>query len=323
VVYYPNSPDRASASPVELKPGEKLELPFELSKVPVFKISGTLLGGKNKRYEPLRLSNQDGEDTGRYAGYTSSSASFEFDAVPAGHYLLQAGDRLRTEVPVIVERNITDLTITLQPAISVPVKVQTEFNRSGGPQPIQAASALGSLMSVGLHSVGTRPEDISTNFQATKNGTLELKDLRPGKYFLDFSTSLGYVSSARCGSTDLLREPLTIAAPMPPIEIVLRNDTGSLAVKLVSAGTNPDVVLLVLSNVPGVRPMLMPLIDAKETTLQGLAPGEYSVFAFDRIDQIEYRNPEVLEQYATRAAHVTIMPGNSVEASVEVIHTAE
>jgi hypothetical protein len=322
-VYYPASADRASALPLDLKPGEKLELPFELRKVPAFKVSGSLVGATNVAYVPVQLTNDEGTDIYFSASYKRDSTEFEFYAVPAGHYVLRAANGYHAEVALNVERNITDLSLAWHAAISVPVTLRTEFSRSDPSLPMQTGKPALGLLSVIFHDVGADQEDVRHGLDVAKDGSLQLKDLSPGRYLLEFKPILGYVYSARCGGTDLLREPLTISDSMPPIEVTLRDNTGSLTVDLDSAEPHSRATLLVVSDAPGISPTFVPLPDRAEITLPNMAPGQYSVFAFDAIDQIEYRNPDVVDQYAARASHVTVAPGNNAKASVEVIHTAE
>jgi hypothetical protein len=54
-----------------------------------------------------------------------------------------------------------------------------------------------------------------------------------------------------------------------------------------------------------------------------LAPGEYLVFAFDRINDIEYSNPEVLQNYSSQAAHITLSANQRAKVALELIHTGE
>ncbi len=322
VVYYPVNPDRVSALPLEVKAGGKLELPFELKKVPVFKVSGSVSGASNKSSVPVQLNSEDGVDT-YFSTVTKPETTFDFNAVPAGHYLLRAGTGPRTEVSLNVERNIKDLSVVLHPAISAPLRVRTEFTRNNPFLSMQTGKVNLGLVSVIAHAVSGNQEDVTDSLDVPKDGGLQLH-LWPGKYFFEFTPALGYVYSARCGSTDLLREPLTTANPMPPIEVTLRDDTGSLTVKFDSTGKYSRTTLLVISELPGVRPRAIPLSDGSaEVNLPQMAPGQYSLFAFDPIDQIEYRRPDALNEYAAKASHVTVRPNNPVTASVEVIHTAE
>ncbi len=58
-------------------------------------------------------------------------------------------------------------------------------------------------------------------------------------------------------------------------------------------------------------------------TLSSLAPGEYMVLAFDHADDVEYSNPDVLQNYTSQAAHVTLAPGQRATVTLELIRIGE
>jgi hypothetical protein len=57
--------------------------------------------------------------------------------------------------------------------------------------------------------------------------------------------------------------------------------------------------------------------------VNGLAPGDYTVYAFDRDENLEYRNPEVLSSYSSRAAHVTLAPNAKTNIVLDLIRVEE
>src|SRR5262249_9637919 len=64
----------------------------------------------------------------------------------------------------------------------------------------------------------------------------------PGRYRVKLYGSIGYTASVQAGGTDLLREPLVVAigsAP-PEIEIVVKDDVGSVSGELVASTEKKD-----------------------------------------------------------------------------------
>ena len=57
-----------------------------------------------------------------------------------------------------------------------------------------------------------------------------------------------------------------------------------------------------------------------EFQFASVAPGDYEVMAFDRIDRLEYANPEVLNAYLGQASHVTLLPNGQAAITVNLIH---
>ena len=55
-------------------------------------------------------------------------------------------------------------------------------------------------------------------------------------------------------------------------------------------------------------------------SVYALAPGDYLVFAFDNIDDLEYTNAEAYAPYASQAAHVNLAPNQKARLSLDLIH---
>ncbi len=132
-----------------------------------------------------------------------------------------------------------------------------------------------------------------------------------------------YVESITYGDEDLLHHPITVLpGATQPIEIELRNDSAQIAgtVEPHEAGKRATIV--------AIRQKVLNVVEAKESgergafLLEGLAPGDYQVFAFDS-DQVEFRNPDAMLKYATRAVLVSVGAGMKESVRLAVIRTGE
>jgi hypothetical protein len=327
IVYYPQSPDRASALPAELKAGQRLELPFELKKVPVFKISGTVTGATNHASVVLQLVNDDDDEVLLPVRYDPATSRFEISAAPAGRYRLIARSDMNTEAPLNVSGNITGLRFDLHPPVSIPVMVRQEFssnNSTPASVSVPASAAISPPVSIMFHALSGNREDLYRSIEVDSNGGMHVYGLQAGKYLAEItSTAGGYVYSARCGSTDLLREPLSVTDGVPAIEVVLRDDGGSLSVIAPGAAAGSRNMLVLVSEREAVAPRLLYFFGQAESSMGALAPGRYTAFAFDSANNIEFRNPEVLNQFASQASQVVITPNGTARVSVELIHIPE
>ena len=54
-----------------------------------------------------------------------------------------------------------------------------------------------------------------------------------------------------------------------------------------------------------------------------LAPGDYDVLALDRMDGVEYANPESLKAYLVQASHVTLLSSGKASVNLELIHVGQ
>jgi hypothetical protein len=65
---------------------------------------------------------------------------------------------------------------------------------------------------------------------------------------------------------------------------------------------------------------MMPVPGAGEAALGGIPPGDYKVYTFDRVDRIEWRNPDALSAYASAAVPLTLMPNEKHSLKVDMIN---
>jgi hypothetical protein len=103
-----------------------------------------------------------------------------------------------------------------------------------------------------------------------------------------------------------------------PIEVTLRDDAATLEVQLHSESPQ-TVALLVAPQDQPANVRVFPNIQIQGSlTASGFAPGEYSVLALTNADDLEYRNPDVLRPYLSRAVHATLYANrvNKVEVAV-------
>lgn len=180
-----------------------------------------------------------------------------------------------------------------------------------------------------LIATDVRIDNVEYQAEKSKDGGLAFRNLVPGRYAVDISTTAPwYVRSAASGSTDLLREEFVIGAGRhsEPLEIVLRDDGARLKGNILVDGQSADGWVLVCGD--------QELLAHARTTLIspgagfefiGMAPGEYKLLAFDRetFAALEFRNPEVLAPYLSKAVTVTLHPGEEATINIERQGTAK
>jgi hypothetical protein len=178
---------------------------------------------------------------------------------------------------------------------------------------------------VSSDSLGLR---FSSGFGTSRDrGPFALHNVAPGRYVVSATAMLGgYVQSVRSGQVDLLRDELVVPdeGSVPPIEVVLRDDPGTLNVHLQTQTPDQSGTVLLISDGLLRDPIVVGRSSANMELRTGpLAPGIYKVFAFDSLDTLDYRNPEALAKYTSRAASVTVSPNGNSSVNVELIHAGE
>lgn len=325
--FYPGAADPSTASPITLGPGQQQEVQFSLKPQPVFKISGVVKGYAQSMGVDVQFVDKIGEQLAALTQFDPLTGKFDAK-IPAGDYRLRvraqdARQMAAADLPLGVNSDMTGLQVLLGPGTSIPVVVRKESSgaqssnqplpRAGEPTTVHLTSADSPLSALDFWSA---PDPQG-------NHPLSVRNVEPGKYFVEVVPSGSwYVQSITCGGLDLLREPLvvTTGGQTPPIEIVLRDDGATLAGALQTDG-NPEhgVALLVPEGASPAQAKIAFAGSSGEFRFSRIAPGDYRLLAFDRINDVEYRDPEVLNAYLSRGVHVTLQANGQSNTSVELI----
>jgi hypothetical protein len=339
-VYYPQAPDAASAAPVRFTSGQQVQADMVMNRVPLYTVSGVAMGFAPGQGVSIQVQNSSGDMVTMGARVRHDSGEFELH-LPAGTYRLKAmshveGQPLVSVVRITVEKDLNQLQLVLQPAISIPVHARLDDRSQGAAQSgrsrggILARDAYNSPpLSVHLISLEPGGSDVySVNRGAQGNYSLALGAVEPGRYAAEVTSYGGwYVDSAQCGNANLLSEDLVVTAGNScSIEIVLRNDGGTLSAKVeATTDIGPGMALLVPAR-GRATPRSLPFYVADgaheaQMSVDGIAPGEYLLYPFDDPTGVEYSNPEVLRSHTSQATAVTISPGQTAKVTAQLIHT--
>jgi hypothetical protein len=312
--YFPNAPSQESAQPLTVQPGQTAEADFRLSPVPSYSISGTVSG---PQASSLVCEDEQGNSIG-VSRVNHRTGQFKLDHIPAGSCTLAAraqspdGQAYYAEQPVTVSSsNITGVQLALQSLPEIPV----HFSNSNVGMPVQ-------LRLVPRHKhwqngqiypfmQGSSPEAQTPVF----------KGVFPGAYQVavqDFNNST-CVSAITSGSTDLLRGDLTVTegtAQVAPIEVTMSNDCATLTVSTAASSPGLNVNYLLVPGSTGIEPHVVSSTNSS-LELRGLTPGEYTVYAFSDVSDLEYANPDALREFSGQK--VTLGPGEKATAQLNLI----
>jgi hypothetical protein len=324
--FYPGASDPSAAAPITLAPGQQQEVQFSLKPQPVFKLSGIAKGYPPGTGVDLQFIDRIGEQVAAPVRFDAETGKFDAK-LPAGDYTLRVRAQsvaqfLAADLPVSVTADTTGLQVLLGPGTSIPVVVRRDSSNdepNGQPQ-------RGGAGPVAVHLASADSPLSSLDFWSTpdpQGHSLAVRNIAPGNYSVEVVPSGSwYVQSVTCGSTDLLRDKLVVPAgvQLPPIEIVLRDDGATLTGAVETEG-NPEkgVALLGPDRASAAQARVATAGPAGEFRFSRVAPGDYRVLAFDHINDVEYRDPEVLNAYLSRGVHVTLQANGQASTAVELI----
>jgi carboxypeptidase family protein len=338
LLYFPGNPVSSSAAALDVAPGQEAHVDLALTRTPVFQVSGAWTGGTFARQLGMQILDPGGEVLPIHVHY-DGTGKFQIDAISAGTYRVRAqmqvasGSLFVSEQFISVNAGVSNLRIPAEQPVSIPINVSSDFaegallqcNVKAEDHNSECARNLEQGVKVAVHSATPFRLDARSAFDTTQGPSqLKVTNVYSGEYSVSVRSTLGYVESARCGGVDLLREKLVVrtGVAMPPIEVVLRDDAASIGGSVRSQTPFDESFVLL---VPEFAPLQPPVVVNTNSTggfLQaGLAPGDYKILAFDAIRQLEYENPAVLAQYASKAAHITLSAKQNAKLSVDLIVT--
>lgn len=329
-VYYPAPDAGGSAAGLRITAGQKVSADLSVQAEPFYTVSGSFNAPPGFNVW-LNLTPSDSAHVQRANGMIQREGNtFTVHMLPRGDYVLQANSRMQNKmwtasVPLHVRSDLAGVQVALQPAISIPVSVDIERTRPAAEASTVTRLGMQASATVMLHSTDQAAQQqmfMAAYQRQNDTSSLAVDGVVPGTYRTDVhSAGDYYVASARYGSTDLLRENLVVApsASQDPIEVVLRDDGGSVKGTVTSEGHSARGTLLIVSDYgPPYVAMQQPGADG-DFNLQQLRPGSYSILAFDTVDDLEYANPDALDPYMSHAAHVDLAANQEATVSLELI----
>jgi hypothetical protein len=326
--FYPGVADVESATAIELRAGATVHITQALSRQRLFEVAGVVRGATPVGGFNLALMDASGDLVQRTVRIDPKSGEFQIPGIPAGSYMLSASaqapnengpQELQVQLTatqlIHLKSDLAGLVLTLGRGISLGVQVY------GGIPPVGTA-----------HAPQVMVQLIAKEFLQNSRGTMvppqngeptpaaRIEDIPPGTYTVEASPNQpAYIASLRCGSVDLLRDDLTLAAGgvLPPIEVTLGNDGAQLSVKVTEKGQPAAAAVVIYSEEYPRRSVLTQTNEAGTFSQGNLAPGKYQVIAVKDALDLEFRDPAAMEKYLGHANAVTLQSGGG-ETSVRV-----
>jgi hypothetical protein len=346
-VYYPAAAEFSTAASIELTAGETVEADLSLTRqayypvrIPVASedigngMRVTVQGQRGPGYElGFNMGAHRIEGTLPNGTYAVAASTFNENASSGKITLVVAGGPAET-TPLVLTRNS-----------SIHINVKEEFNEKKPNATMTYSNGRNTYTLRGprtyLH-ISVEPADEFDSNRGVglrpplgpNDDSLVFDDVAPGRYWLNAQAGLGYLASATMGSSDLLREPMTVGAGTnPSIQIVLRDDAGAIE------GTVTDIANHALTNANDVENPFsqawvycVPLPDSsgqfEQIGVSGegkfqhekLAPGSYRILAFPtRQPFLPYRDPEAMKVYETKGQVVNLTAGQKTTVEVQMI----
>jgi hypothetical protein len=263
-----------------------------------------------------------------------ADGSFDIAGVVPGSYFLFANDRSMTGAVSLQvgDANVDNVVIAVIPGFRVPGRIVVEGKSRNGIDPNVANHWITLRRDPDILGMPTAGPSFSRPPSADGGFVLE------GVPFGDFRVTLGlpgprpalpteaYIKSMRMGTADVMEAGLHLSAqPRDLLEIVIGANGGRISGTVVNARREPQ---------PSIRVVAVP--DAADRSrsdryksvssdasgrfqIQGLAPGSYSLFAWEDIEEGAWQDPDFLRPYEVRGTPVRIRDGSDENVQLPVI----
>jgi hypothetical protein len=100
-------------------------------------------------------------------------------------------------------------------------------------------------------------------------------------------------------------------------DIVLSDDGGVIDAPVTGGDDQPVAAAAVILLQDGLRPRIAMTGPDGHVKLAGLAPGDYRIYAWDDVQQVEYADSEWMKRYGGSGVSVTVQAGQTAQVTVK------
>jgi hypothetical protein len=335
-MYYPASADPNRASALDLRAGDELPgIDFTLVPAKTFSVRGHVYDAANSRpgMRAMILLEERNPEVRDWSFRSNTfvenpQGEFEIHGVKPGSYYVLAvthdGDKRYTarEAIEVSDADVEGLSLVVGPGIDLKGRIRVEGNAP---------------LDLNVVNIWLKPHEEVTYMGYSRpsiklDGAFVISNVAEGDYQLsiwglpeDF-----YLKAARAGNSDVLMSDLSVSRKQPagPLDLVLSPNGGhveGLALKEDKPFSGATVVL-----VPeGDRSKVERLYESTSTdqdgrfAIRGIAPGDYTLFAWESVERGAYQDPEFLRPYRERGKPVRVDEDSRLNSQLDVIPANE
>jgi hypothetical protein len=336
--FYPNTIDRAQASPIELHAGDDMPVDFSLMRVHTARIRGTVEGLLPGARGAVMLRGKDSNSI-LNAAEIGKDGKFEVLHIAPGAYTVMAMTVI-SDTPKIGQRsvdvgeaNIDDLRLAPQPMATI--RGQVRFPKSFRPDTSPTIISLRHIDDEDdfFDNTAFATDDTSGIHGITKikaDGSFELKNVPPGVYEVDVSSDSktladSFVESVVAGMKEVGDTGLHVSGGTVSVSVTVSTESGLLDGTTTNDKGHPVANAVVVA-IPD--PQFRKQADrytrattdqAGHFTMRGMRPGEYSVLAWELLESDDYLDPDFLKLLEVQATSVKIDKGAHKTVALKVI----
>jgi protocatechuate 3,4-dioxygenase beta subunit len=336
-IYYPGVSDATRAAPISVRAGDEFSsADITLQTAQTVSLRGRVIsgvGGGPGFHAQIYLVSQGTTTSGSHVVSHSfvndPRGGFELRGVAPGAYSLYAflyevgrGELARQPIEV-AGTDLDGINLTLAPGVDIRGRLRVEGNLDSSVSPFQVSLSPKNIRVI----FGGIPNDV-----VKPNGTFLLKNAFDDKYEIDVDglPANYFVKSARLDGLDALAAGVTIESTQTHgLLDILVSPNGARIDGVVSKDEQPFQGASVTLVPDPPRRGEMRLFESTTTdqlghfVLQGIAPGDYKLFAWENIDQEAYKSSDFLLPFENRGKSVQVTEGSLLSVQLDLIPVKE
>ncbi len=329
--YFPGSNDPAAASVIDVSPGAMLSgLDVALHKARTLRIRGRVVNPLGEGLPPfvqIRLMPRNSAFAGlasdAMARTQNRTGTFELRDLTPGAYFLMAqwqeeGKFRMIRQPVdLGNNNEDDLTVPLSAGLELKGQVRVD-----GTGEVNLAN-----VSIGLDPVGPMPMG-RAGARVKDDGSFALENVNTDNYTVTVRglPPACYVKSIRMGDADSLDAGLDLTRGAAGVLDIVVSPAGGQVEGTVAdpkGQLSSGATVVLVPDAPRREQSAFFKTASSDTAghfnIQGIAPGEYKLFAWEDVESGAYQDPEFLKPFESAGESVTIHEGGRESRQLKLI----
>ena len=338
--FYPGTTDRSQAAPIQLHAGDEFPLNFSLTPSPSLSVRGAVVNLPPRSSAVIMLQSRD-FNLVLNGAEVHQDGTFVIRNVAPGAYTILASVE-DASVPMMARQSLQVVSTSVEGVRLAPQaggwirgRLRLESRKNGVADPSQLFLTLHSSDFdddvLGMFVAGAGFNSLT---RVALDGTFEWKNVPPGNYYVQLAGDSGiesgwYLKSELADGRDVSDASVGVNGGAVGLSLVASDDGGTVD-GIVSDAKGQPVSNATVVAAPEAR--LRTRIDRYRKTvsdqsgrfaLRGLAPGEYTILAWENVDGEAYYNSEFLKSYESQGFRLRIAEGERKNLQLAVIPSPE
>jgi protocatechuate 3,4-dioxygenase beta subunit len=336
--YYPGTTDRSQAAPVQLRAGDEFPVNFSLTPSPSLSIRGSVVGLPPHSTAVITLQSRD-FNLVLSGAEVHKDGTFAIRDVSPGAYTIMASVEnapapMTARQTLQVANNVEGLRLAPQPGGWIHGSLHLEGKANTAqqdPMYLSLRPADGDEEGLGMFFAGA---GFSPLVQVADAGNFEWKGVPPGNYYIELRSDRGansewYLKSVLAGGHDADESGISVNGGAVALDLVASAD-GGVVEGIATDQKGEPVANAVIVAVPEVRfrgrvnRYRKTVSDQSgRFTLHGIAPGTYTLFAWESLDGEAFYNPDFLKNNEGQGSVLRVTEGERKNVRLSTIPERE